>query len=486
VTYVSTTTSVCTVTPTGTVHTVATGTCSITDSQSGSNTYIPTSATESFSISPAPLTITANNQTKVYGAALPVLSASYGGLVNGDTSASIFGQPILTTTATSASHVSGSPYTITPSGAVDANYTISYMPGSLTVTTAPLTITANNAGKLYGAALPVLSASYGGFVNGDTTASLTTTPTLSTTATSASHVSGSPYAITPSGAVDPDYTISYQPGSLSVTPAPLTITADSMSKVYGAAVPALTASYSGFVNGDTTASLSTSPTISTTATATSPVAGSPYPITASGAVDADYTIGYGPGSLTVTAATQTITFLAPTSIAYGAPAPQLSASASSGLPVTYSVTSGPCTIDPVTGQTAYTAGGTCVITVSQAGNGNVSAATPVSQNLVITGAPTALSQVTGSVYGPFSAKLTTAGTPLAGQTITFTTGTGSSKVTICTATTRSNGVASCTYPYNIPITIALALNKTFTATYAGTSSYLPMSATGQAVTQGTF
>ena len=42
-----------------------------------------------------------------------------------------------------------------------------------------------------------------------------------------------------------------------MTPAALTITADDKSKVYGAALPTLTASYSGFVNGDDASSLTT-------------------------------------------------------------------------------------------------------------------------------------------------------------------------------------------------------------------------------------
>ena len=53
----------------------------------------------------------------------------------------------------------------------------------------------------------------------------------------------------------------------------------------------MTASYTGFVNGDTAASLDTLPTLTTTATAASGI-GSLYTITASGAVDADYTISY--------------------------------------------------------------------------------------------------------------------------------------------------------------------------------------------------
>ncbi len=63
--------------------------------------------------------------------------------------------------------------------------------------------------------------------------------------------------ITASGAVDSDYSISYVAGALTVTPAALTITANNQTKVYGAALPTLTASYSGFVNGDTSASLTT-------------------------------------------------------------------------------------------------------------------------------------------------------------------------------------------------------------------------------------
>ena len=137
---------------------------------------------------------------------MPTLTASYTGFVNGDTSASLTTQPTLTTTATASSHVAGNPYTITASGAVDSDYTITYVAGTLTVTTAALTITANNQTKVYGAALPTLTASYTGFVNGDTSASLTTQPTLTTTATASSHVAGNPYTITASGAVDSDYT----------------------------------------------------------------------------------------------------------------------------------------------------------------------------------------------------------------------------------------------------------------------------------------
>src|SRR5256714_12723657 len=108
--------------------------------------------------------------------------------------------------------------------------------------------------------------------------SLVTPPTVSTTATTASGVGT--YPITASGAVaGGNYTISYANGSLTVTPAALTVTADDKTKAYGAANPALTVRYSGFVNGDTVASLTTPPAISTTATTASAVGA--YPIAAS-------------------------------------------------------------------------------------------------------------------------------------------------------------------------------------------------------------
>ena len=194
---------------------------------------------------------------------------------------------VLSTTATAHSPVSASPYPIIASGASDSDYTISYVTASLTVTPAPLTITANNQTKAYGVALPTLTVTYGGLVNGDTSGTFNqapnTAPSIVSTATASSHVSGSPYSITASGAVDGNYSISYVPGTLTVTPVALVITANNQSKAYGAALPTLTASYSGFVNGDTSASLTTQPTLTTTAMASSHVSGNPYTITASGA-----------------------------------------------------------------------------------------------------------------------------------------------------------------------------------------------------------
>ncbi len=244
----------------------------------------------------SPLTITADDQTSVYGAATQPLTASYNGFIDGDTSASLTTLPTLTTTATATSPAGT--YPIFASGAVDSNYIFSYDIGTYTITPAPLTITADDQTSVYGAALPALTASYTGLVNDDTSANLTTPPTLSTTA-----IAGSPvgtYVITAAGAVDSNYTINFDTGTLTVTPATLTITANDQTSAIGAALPLLTANYNGFVGDDSSASLTTLPTLSTTATDSSPIG--TYPITAAGAVDPNYTISYVAGTLTVTPA----------------------------------------------------------------------------------------------------------------------------------------------------------------------------------------
>ncbi|WP_143822349.1 NHL domain-containing protein [Mucilaginibacter pedocola] len=327
------------------------------------------------------LTITANNQTKTYGAANPALTVAYSGFVNGDTQTSLTTLPAASTTAL-ASSGAGS-YPISVSGAASANYNISYVAGTLTIGKANLNITADNKSKVYGSANPALTASYSGFVNGDNAVTLSAQPILSTTATTTSAVGT--YPITLSGAASNNYNITYTQGTLTinaeqltfnpiatqvygandfapgatsasaiiytssntavativsgnirivgpgtstitanngsstatqtltVNPAALTITADNKSKTAGAANPALTVSYSGFVNGDTQASLSTLPVVSTTATTAS--AAGTYPITVSGAAAAKYTINYVSGTLTVTGSA--LTFAAIPSKTYG-------------------------------------------------------------------------------------------------------------------------------------------------------------------------
>lgn len=183
--------------------------------------------------------------------------------------------------------------TFTPADLISFNAVTASV--QITVTPAPLLITAENASRAYGTGNPVFTAAYAGFVNGDTAAGLDTPVTLGTLADATS--AAGTYPITASGAVDANYIITHVDGTLTVTPAPLLVTAENAGRVYGTGNPVFTAAYAGFVNGDTAASLDTPATLGTTATAASPVG--TYAITASGAADANYMVSFGEGVLTV-------------------------------------------------------------------------------------------------------------------------------------------------------------------------------------------
>jgi probable HAF family extracellular repeat protein len=123
---------------------------------------------------------------------------------------------------------------------------------------------------------------------------------------------------------DPNFNGATGSSTLTVGPAPLTVTADNQTMFYGAALPTFTASYSGFLNGDTAASLTTPPSLNTTATAASPVGS--YPITAVGASDPNYNISYVGGTLTIFSRNTTTTLTSSLS------------SLSAGQPVTLTAT----------------------------------------------------------------------------------------------------------------------------------------------------
>ena len=291
--------------------------CVVSAAQAGSLIYLPLSTSKTYLLSPAPLMVTADNKTKVYGAALPDLTASATGLVGSDTIVSL---GITLATAASQSSSVGA-YDITVSPITLTNYVLTPIAGSLTVTPAPLTVTADNKSMTYGGALPAFTSSYSGFVNGDTAASLGGTLAYSTTATSTSPAG--PYPVTPSGLTSTNYAITFANGTLTVTPANLIVTANNTSKTYGAIVPAFTVSYSAFVAGDTAVNLSGTLAFSSPVNESSNVGS--YPITPSGLTSTNYTISFVNGSIAVTPAPATVTVVvAPASKAYGDPAPLVS------------------------------------------------------------------------------------------------------------------------------------------------------------------
>ena len=129
-----------------------------------------TFTSSTFSIVKAALRITPDNKTKVYGTSNPALTATYTGLVNGESTDVLSGSLALTTTALDGSNAGN--YLIRAAGLTSPNYTITFGTGTLLITKANLVVTANDASRLRGAANPIFTATYNGFVNGDTIASL--------------------------------------------------------------------------------------------------------------------------------------------------------------------------------------------------------------------------------------------------------------------------------------------------------------------------
>jgi hypothetical protein len=138
----------------------------------------------------------------------------------------------------------------------------------------------------------------------------------------------------------------------------------------------------------------------------------------------------------------------PQSIAFATPAPgtvggsaALTATASSGLPVTFRAGAGTCT---VSGQTvSYPAAGSCVIDAAQAGNASYAAAAHVQQTVIVTGEPQSITFAAlapGAVGG--SATLTA--TASSGLPVTFTVSAGTCTVSV-RKLTETVSVSTVTY-----------------------------------------
>ena len=239
------------------------GTHTITASGGAAANYAITDVNGTLTVSQAALTVTADNQIKVYGAADPTLTYTSSG-----TALLRRRLPSLITGVRwpprprASSHGRAVPTPSPPAARVDADYAISYVAGTLTVTPAALTITADNQTKVYGAALPTLT----GQLHRLRQRRHLGQPDHPAHADHDGHrqqpCRGQPlHHHRQRRASMPTTPSPYVAGTLTVTPAALTITADNQTKVYGAALPTLTASYTGFVNGDTSASLTTQPTL---------------------------------------------------------------------------------------------------------------------------------------------------------------------------------------------------------------------------------
>jgi hypothetical protein len=363
----------------------------VTASQPGNGTYAAaTSVTNCFTVSAATLTVTPNPVNINYGAVIPTLSATISGYVNGDGPSVVSGAANLTTTAVLNSPVGSYPINCAVGSLTAANYVFSCLTGTLTISADPQSITFNPLpGVTYGVAPITLGA----------TASSGLTVTYTVTTLTTASVSGSVLTILAIGQV---CVTASQAGNattaaatsvsqcFTVSPASLTVTASNVTIPFGTAIPTTFAyTITGFQYNDTVSVVSGTPVITTTATASSP--GGTYPITPTigSLAAANYlfpTANFIPGVLTISADTQVITFAALPNVPETTTSVTLTATASSGLPITYTLSpTSPATVNNATGVLTLTgAPGTVCVTATQPGTSSWLAATPVTQCFNVT------------------------------------------------------------------------------------------------------
>ncbi|MBQ9145987.1 MAG: InlB B-repeat-containing protein [Clostridia bacterium] len=286
----------------------AVGSYPVTPSLTASSNYTVKAVNGTLTVSARPITVTIAPATSAYGSPIADLSASV-------TAGTVYGtdSPYTLQTAAKQSSPVGS-YAITGTAA-SANYAITFVDGTYSVTAQAITVTIAPASSAYGEPLAALSASVtsGSLYGSDVPYSLQTAAKQ-----------GDPigtYPITGT-ATNTNYTVTFADGTYTVTARPITVTISAASSAYGDAISTLSASVTtGSIYGtDTPYSLQT--------TAVQGSSVGTYPITGT-ATDANYSVTFVDGTYSITARPITVTVAAASSV-YGNAISALSASVTTG------------------------------------------------------------------------------------------------------------------------------------------------------------
>ncbi|MDC0316695.1 PA14 domain-containing protein [Verrucomicrobia bacterium] len=142
---------------------------------------------------------------------------------------------------------------------------------------------------------------YTGFIAGENSSNLTKSPSGIINITETTPVGD--YDITIGGAESPNYVITHTNAKVTIGPATLTVTGDNKEIFETEDLPALTYSYSGFLNGDT-ASTNIVTTASSVATAADKLTPGDYPIVVAGGVAVNYTLKHVNGVMKIKTVTK--------------------------------------------------------------------------------------------------------------------------------------------------------------------------------------
>ena len=230
-----------------------------------SNTLAGTDGT----ITPKAVTVTASTDTKVYDGttASNVAVTNITGLLSGDNLAGLF----QTYNSTHALGANGSQLVVNSSGAsvngsygsVLGDYAISYVNTAGTITPAALTVTSNTGSKVYdGSVATNVTATVTGFrgtdsLNGTVAEVYNSSHALGTDGSTLSTATALANASINGGGYITDYTVSYVNAKGTITPANITVTASTDTKMYDgtAASSVAVTNVTGLVGNDTLTNL---------------------------------------------------------------------------------------------------------------------------------------------------------------------------------------------------------------------------------------
>ncbi len=234
----------------------------------------------------------------VYGTMIPTAIVVDPANPTVDLVAAGIGQVTYTPALNTILHVTGQPVSLSakfaPTGSANSRYNKADKTVSVTVTKAPLTVTAN-ATKFYDEAPTAPLVSYSGFKFSDTVAVLTMIPSISHDVTRSSDAGS--YTIRVGAGSANDYEVIPTNGIYEVKPAPLTLTLMNVQQVYNGSPRVVT------VTTSPTAGIATS--VLYDGSSTAPTNAGTYPILAT-VTNANYS-GTVTGSLEITKAPVTIT-----------------------------------------------------------------------------------------------------------------------------------------------------------------------------------
>ncbi|WP_178372175.1 MBG domain-containing protein [Chitinophaga jiangningensis] len=355
------------------------GTVTVRADQAGNTNYNPATDNFSIQINKAVVNITANNAQRPYNDVNPTFTYTLGTLVNGDNASVITGLPALTTVATQASDAGDYDINVDVGTLQAANYTFNFIKGRLTITRLNQFISFDNlVNRTYGDAPFTISAT--------TTSGLPLTYTVSSGPLTINGNTGTisgvgNVTVVASQAGNTNYNAGTVSQSFTISKAPLKVVADNKSSAYGAALAPLTYHYEGFVYGENESILGGTPSVTSTVAANSNVGTYPITIGTGAVTSANYAVTSQNGVYTIGTASQTISFSKPADKTYGDLPFSLTGTASSGLPLVYTVVSGPATVNGST--LTITGAGAVEIEAIQPGNSNYDAATAVRQTFTV-------------------------------------------------------------------------------------------------------